>query len=157
MQQVVPGRHTALAEGEFVVFVIGMRVNKLWKIHRWLPVARSMPAMLRELSLQGDRGLLGFRQMVWGRTITVVQYWRSFDELEAFARNPDDSHLPAWRRYNATIGSGGDVGVFHETYRIEPGRHEAIYVNMPVMGLAAATQHVPVGRRGERARERLAT
>ena len=30
----------------------------------------------------------------------LVQYWRSYEDLERFARNPDDPHLPAWRRFN---------------------------------------------------------
>lgn len=36
---VFPGRYTAQLDGSFVVFIIGMRVNKLWAIHKWLPVA----------------------------------------------------------------------------------------------------------------------
>jgi hypothetical protein len=24
-------------DGEFVVFLIGMRINKPWKLHKWLP------------------------------------------------------------------------------------------------------------------------
>ncbi len=37
------GRHEANIEGDFVVFLIGMRINKPWKIHRWWPVLRAMP------------------------------------------------------------------------------------------------------------------
>ena len=29
-------------QDEFVVFLIGMRVNKPWKVHKWLPVARAI-------------------------------------------------------------------------------------------------------------------
>ena len=47
--RVHPGRYTARIDGEFVVFVIGMRINKLWKVHRWAPVAAAMGPMLREL------------------------------------------------------------------------------------------------------------
>lgn len=32
------GRYTAQLEGPVVVFIIGMRVNRLWAAHRWLPV-----------------------------------------------------------------------------------------------------------------------
>ena len=38
---------------------------------------------------------------------------------------------------------------------VEAGRHEAIYNNMPVFGLAKATEHVPVKGRLETARRRL--
>src|SRR5436305_14724837 len=44
----------------------------------------------------------------------------------------------------------------HETYLAGPGRHEAIYVNMPAFGLARAGGYRPVATRGERAAQRLA-
>ncbi len=151
-----PGRHTAELDGEVVVFIIGMRINKLWTVHRWLPVATAMGPMLRELLAHPDKGLLAVRTMWAGRTVTLVQHWRSFEHLERFARSADDPHLAAWRRYNQRIGSSGDVGVFHETYRVPAGNWEAIYANMPVVGLAAAGRHVPVGRHTDTARQRIA-
>ncbi|MFN8022790.1 MAG: DUF4188 domain-containing protein [Acidimicrobiales bacterium] len=164
MATIHPGRYTADVStvlgpdgepvDEFVVFVIGMRVNKLWKVHKWAPVAGAMGPMLRELMTHPHKGLLGVRSM-FGRTVTLIQYWRSFDDLERFARDQDDPHLAAWRAFNAKIGSSGDVGVYHETYRVKAADYECIYVNMPVMGLAAATSHVPVSRKGQAARERI--
>ena len=44
-------------QNEFVVFMIGMRVNKPWKLHKWLPVGRAMGRMLKELSQAEDLGL----------------------------------------------------------------------------------------------------
>jgi Domain of unknown function (DUF4188) len=85
----------------------------------------------------------------------MIQYWRSFEQLQAFSRDADDVHLPAWRRFNARVGTSGDVGVFHETYRVSPGDFECIYSNMPVFGLAAAGRHAPVGRRTDTAADRL--
>ena len=155
MAKVQNGRFTAEIDGEFVVFLIGMRFNKLWKVHKWIRPFLAMPRMLRELQSHPEMGLLGARTAFGGRTVTVVQYWRSFDALEAFAKNPDDLHLPAWRDFNKRVAASGDVGVYHETYRIAPGGHESIYSNMPVMGLAAAGRSVPVGRRTESARERI--
>jgi hypothetical protein len=157
MPAVQAGRHTARIEGEFVVFVIGMRFNKLWKLHRWMPVFVAMPKMLRELMAHPEKGYLGGRMMIGGRTITMIQHWRSFDQLEAFARNADDPHLPAWRAYTKAIGASGDVGVYHETYRVDAGAYECIYSNMPVMGLAAAhdASHVRIGSPESRARERI--
>lgn len=35
MAQVIPARVTAEVEGDFVVFLIGIRINKPWKIHQW--------------------------------------------------------------------------------------------------------------------------
>ena len=157
-RRVQKGRYTAVADDpghEVVVFLIGMRFNKLWKIHRWWPPFAAMPKMLAELRQHPDKGLLGARMAFGGRTITVVQYWRSFDHLEAYARSTDDLHLPAWRRFNARVGASGDVGVYHETYRLTPGSYETVYSNMPVMGLAAAIGHAPVRRAADGARDRI--
>lgn len=153
--KVIPGRHTARIDGDFVVFVIGMRINKLWKPHKWIPVATAMGPMLGELFAHPEKGLLGVQYGWSGRTITLIQYWRSFERLERFARDRDDPHLAAWRRFNQRVGSSGDVGIFHETYQVAAGAYEAVYSNMPVMGLAAAGAHLPVARRGESARQRL--
>jgi hypothetical protein len=155
MTAVAPGRYTAAVEGEFAVFLIGMRVNKLWKVHKWLPVAMAMVPMLAALSRDPSKGLLGYRVLPGLRTITVLQYWRSFEHLERFARAKDDPHLPAWRRFNRTVGTGGDVGIWHETFRVAPGAYECLYSNMPRFGLAAAAEHVPVGRRGQSAAYRI--
>jgi hypothetical protein len=42
MTKIFRGRFTAQIDGPFVVFIIGMRVNKLMMIGKWLPVARAM-------------------------------------------------------------------------------------------------------------------
>ena len=157
MAKVHPGRYTAEIDGDFVVFVIGMRLNKLWKVHRWGPVFMAMPPMLRELDRHPDKGLLGVRTMWFGRTITLLQYWRSFEQLEHFSRAADDPHLAAWRRFNRRVGANGDVGIYHETFKVPAGGYECVYGNMPIVGLAAAGRHVPVGRRTDTARQRIST
>ena len=124
----------AQLDGGFVVFLIGMRINTLWKAHEWWPVARAMPRMLKELQQQPELGMLG-GEMWAGRTTILVQYWRSTEHLFAYARNREAQHLPAWRAFNRAIGTTGDVGVWHETYVVAPGGYENIYVNMPAFGL----------------------
>ena len=155
MARITPGRYTANIDGDFVVFHIGMRINKFWKVHKWLPVARAMGPMLRALSEHPEKGLLGFRVLPGLRNVTVIQYWRSFEQLEQFARDTTDPHFESWRRFNAKVGTDGDVGIWHETYKVAANSYECIYNNMPRIGLAAASEHVPVARRGERASERL--
>ena len=44
-----PGRFSAEIEGDFVVFLIGMRFNKPWRVRQWLPVVTAMPKMLTML------------------------------------------------------------------------------------------------------------
>jgi hypothetical protein len=84
-----------------------------------------------------------------------VQYWRSFEDLERFARQSSDPHLGPWKRYNQAVGTDGSVGIWHETYQVEPGRFECVYGNMPRFGLAAAFEHLPATGRRETARLRL--
>ena len=116
-------RLTADVEGEFVVFLIGMRINKPWKLHKWLPVALAMPRMLAELRKHPESGFLGAQQYIG----VIVQYWRSFEHLEAYARARDSKHYPAWTRFNKSVGSNGDVGIWHETYRVPAGSYETVY------------------------------
>lgn len=130
MSRVMRGRWTARTEGDFVVFIIGMRINQWWKIHRWLPLIVAMAGMIRELSLRPELGFLGGKTW-FGRTIVLIQYWRSFEDLESYAKARDLSHVPAWANFNRLIGNDGTVGVYHETYRIGPGQYENVFVNMP--------------------------
>jgi hypothetical protein len=149
-----PGRFSADIEGDFVVLLIGMRFNKPWLVHKWLPVALAMPKMLKVLDQHPELGCLGYQQW-FGRTTLMVQYWRDFESLRRFATDQTLPHLEPWRRFNRAVGDNGDVGVFHETYLVSAGQYEVVYGNMPVFGLAAASAHVPVARRGATAAERL--
>lgn len=139
------GRHSARIEGDFVVFLIGMRINKPWKLHRWLPIFLAMPRMIRDLERDPASGFLGSTLGLWRTGPSVVQYWRSFEDLERFARDPQSRHLPAWTSFNRLVRASGDVGIWHETYRVPAGEYEAVYGNMPRIGLARAGEHVPVG------------
>ena len=147
-------RLTAKLEGEFVVFLIGMRINQPLAIHKWLPVVSAMPRMLRELHQQPELGFL-HAEMWFARTTLMVQYWRSMDQLLAYAKNRSAEHLPAWRAFNKSVGTHGSVGIWHETYRASAGSHESIYVNMPAFGLGRAGSLVPVSGLRESAAGRL--
>lgn len=155
MSPVMPGRFTAQIDEPFVVFLIGMRINKFLAFNKWLPVANAMGPMLQSLYANPELGLLGGEFFLYWRGIALLQYWRSFDDLERFARNPSEPHLSAWKRFNQAIGADGSVGIWHETYLVEPGKYEALYSNMPVFGLASASQHVPAVGRRETARRRI--
>ena len=125
---------TANIEGDFVVFLIGMRINRLWKLHKWLPVAKAMPKMIKELSMKPESGFLGF-QLFGGIPPVMVQYWRSFEHLEAYAKDREGFHYPAWKEFNKQIKSNGEVGIWHETYKVQAGEYECVYNNMPMYGL----------------------
>ena len=148
-------RVTAEIGDEVVVFLIGMRINKLWKVHKWLPAARAMGRMLKELEADPDSGLLGVEGFGLANGI-LVQYWRSFEHLENYAVDKAREHAPAWAAFNEAVASNGDVGIWHETYRVRPGDYECVYNNMPPFGLAKATRTVPATGRKESAPGRMA-
>lgn len=130
MTHIHQGRWTARADEPFVVFIIGMRINSVWRVHRWLPLIRAMTRMLTELYQRPELGFMGGKTW-FGRTIVIIQYWHSFEALESYAKARDKEHLPAWADFNRKIGSSRDVGVYHETYTVEPGQYENVFVNMP--------------------------
>ena len=156
MAKVIPGRYTARTDEPFVVFIIGMRVNRFFAFRKWIPTAMAMTPMLKTLFTHPEKGFLGGRTFFYWRGTALIQYWRSFEDLERFARSKDEPHLSAWQRFSKAVGYKGDaVGIWHESYLVQPGQYEVVYGNMPVFGLAAATKHVPAVGRLETARRRL--
>ena len=59
VSSISPGRFTADIEGSFVVFIIGMRINRLMAFHKWVPVAQAMGPMVRQLMTHKELGLQG--------------------------------------------------------------------------------------------------
>lgn len=154
MAEILADRMTAEIDGPFVVFLIGVRINRPWRIDIWLPVVRAMGRTQAELAARPaeETGLLG--QI--SKAGLFIQYWRSFDHLEAWARDRDSSHWPAWKEFNRRFAkSRGDIGIWHETYAVEAGRYETVYSGMPVFGLGAAGRIVPAAGRRNAARGRL--
>jgi hypothetical protein len=144
MAEIKQGRWTAKAEGDFVVFIIGARLQKTRPLRSLRDLGefqRGMRAMLSYLSAHPEKGLLGVQQLGLS---SFVQYWRSFTDLERFAGEEDDPHLATWRAYWKRVGRSGRTGIWHETYLVRAGEYEAIYGNMPPSGLARATHLIPV-------------
>lgn len=153
MPPVYTGRWTAEIDGDFVVFLIGMRANRPWKVHKWIRVIAAMSRMLRELRAHPETGCLA-TEAGFG---TIVQYWRSFEHLEAYARNAEREHWPAWTAFNRLVRvTSGDVGIWHETFLVRAGEYETLYGSMPRRGLARAGHHVEVNAARDSARLRLA-
>ena len=154
MADIKQGRWTAEIEGDFVVFIIGARVNSRWQLFRAiadLGGRRGMQHMLKYLSQHPEKGFLGYQTL----GLANVQYWRSFEHLEAYARARDSKHYPAWTRFNKSVGSNGDVGIWHETYRVPAGSYETVYNNMPDYGLGKAAKLVPAAGYRETAAGRI--
>jgi hypothetical protein len=146
------GRWTAEIEGDFVVFLIGARFSKWkpWQSFGDLGGKTGMKHMLDYLTAHPEKGLLGYQM---GLPV-IVQYWRSFDHLEAFAKDTSDPHLEPWRQFWRRVGKSGRTGIWHETYLVRAGEYEAIYGNMPPFGLGKASRVVKVSE-SSHARGRL--
>ena len=138
MAGIIEKRVCAEIEGPFVLFMIGARLNRPWKLNVVLPFLATMPRMLKELAAEPALGLLHVRQHFGPTGAFLIQYWRSMDQLMTYARRRESQHLPAWRRFNQLVGTNGDVGIWHETYLVQPGQYESVYNNMPPYGLGAA-------------------
>lgn len=144
MTEIHKGRWTAEIEGDFVVFLIGARFNRPLRALRSLRDLggrNGMKQMLDYLAERPEKGLLGYEMGF----PTIVQYWRSFGHLEAFAKDRDDPHLDVWRNYWRRLGKDDRTGIWHETFLVRAGEYEAVYGNMPPKGLGKAAGLVPVG------------
>ena len=142
MSNVAGRRMTAEIDGDFVVFLIGARFNSKLQFARSLVDLggrRGMKHMLDHLVAHPEKGLLAYEMGL----PTIVQYWRSFEQLEAFATDKDDPHLDVWREYWRRVGRDDRTGIWHETYLVQAGHYEAVYGNMPPHGLGKAGRLVP--------------
>lgn len=152
------GRHTAHIEGDFVVFLIGARINRPWQFYKYKWIGDAFNTMLRTLEQNPEKGYLGGENFFgFGSRVSVnITYWRSYEALEKFAHDKNDPHLGPWREFNRRIGNDGSFGIWHETYLVAANNYEVMYNNMPRFGLARAAEHVKVERGSQQtARGRL--
>ena len=144
MAEIRQGRWTAHVEGDFVVFLIGAHLSARHPVQSFQDLGgrRGMRHMLDYLMEHPEKGLLGYQSNL--PSLTTVQYWRSFEHLERFAKDETDPHLAPWRVYWKRLGRSDRTGIWHETYLVRAGEYEAIYGNMPPYGLAKATELIPL-------------
>ena len=92
MGDVRQGRWTTKIEGDFVVFLIGARLQPTHPLRSMRDLGgftRGMPQMLKYLMEHPEKGLLGYQMS--GISLMNVQYWRSFEHLERFAKDDERS------------------------------------------------------------------
>jgi hypothetical protein len=152
------GRWTAELDGDFVVFMIGAMVHDPAVASEATGLLFAMVEMLDELEADPSHGLLGYTRHGEGGNGVIVQYWRSFDALESYARNPGARHAPVWRAWNRLAADDRDgAGIWHETFKVAAGSYEAIYQNVPLMGLQRAGRPLTVTEARDSARARITT
>jgi hypothetical protein len=151
-----PGRWTAEIDGDFVVFLIGAMVHDPAAAEEAGGLLMAMTSMLDELEADPSKGLLGYTRHGEPGNGLIVQYWRSFEALESYARDPGARHAPVWRAWNRLAADDRNAaGIWHETFQVASGSYEAIYQNMPVIGLQRAGRAMTVTEAKESARARM--
>lgn len=147
-------RETHVPTDSLVLFQIGMRINKPWRIDAWLPTFFAMPPMLRELSRDAEHGILGYRLLFGEGGATVVAWFRTVEDAYRYANADHQQHRPAWLDFlRRSRKSPGAVGIWHETYEV--ARAETFYGDMPPSGLGKAVGTQPITRGSESARDRM--
>lgn len=66
-----------------------------------------------------------------------LQYWKSFDSLEAWTRTLP--HVDWWRDAAERIRTRGDISIYHEAYLVDRNKCESIYLNMGSERVGLAT------------------
>ena len=138
MTNIYKERMVPVAQTPFVVFLFGIRINKLWKFNKWIPVIRARNRIIKELYNNKDSGFMAHESWL-GNPLITLQYWRSYAQLIEYAREKKGDHFPAWVAFNEHYSGDGDIGIWHESYLIKEGCYEAVYKNMPIFGLGKAT------------------
>jgi Domain of unknown function (DUF4188) len=121
MANVIEERMTERVEGAFVVFLMecgstasgsstnGFRLR--WRhLECFVSCRRTRP--VATWGLNPGSGIPPYLNPT-----ILLQYWRSFDDLERYAKNPYREHRPAWVAFNRAIGSRGDVGILFGSRR----------------------------------------
>lgn len=101
-----------------------------------------------EAALQSAEGLLFMRSFEEGNGGTLLQYWRSYDDLDRWARTMPHTR---WWRWLVEHRSQG-LGFYHEIYQVKTA--EAIYdPGTPPIGPASFCSCLPI--HGGEGRSRL--
>jgi hypothetical protein len=143
MTEIIDEQVTAELDGGFVVMRLGLRINTLWKPHKWLPIIRANLKMLDELETNPDIGMLAYDTKLGIRNFENVLYWNSFEDLRNWALDPDSSHAPTMKGTMDRMEASDDVGLWHELYIVDDGSYENVYYNSPPQGLGKAAELRP--------------
>ncbi|MDH3294555.1 MAG: DUF4188 domain-containing protein [Acidimicrobiia bacterium] len=131
------GRQATAADIDqpYVLFLVGARLNRLTWPGRIRRINQAMSAMQRELLARPELGCARIENWA-GLTTVSVQYWRTREQLLAYARSSDSEHLPAWREFNRRFANDKAFGIWHEIHEVSAAH--GLYVNMSPLGLGRA-------------------
>ncbi len=117
---------------ELCLLRLGLQLRRLSGLPYARRLKRALDESVREASGQGLLLSESFK-LAWNH-FGLLQYWRSFEELEAWSRRPP--HSEWWREAVERMRTKGDFGIYHETFLVPRERIESIYLNCVPAGLA---------------------
>lgn len=120
---------------ELCLVRLGLQVRRFGAILEARRLTRAIDRAAAEAIAQGAGLLHSERFLFAWNHYGVLQYWRSFDDLERWSRQPP--HADWWRALAERARRRDDLGVYHETYAVPRGQVESIYLNCRPVGLAA--------------------
>jgi len=134
-----PEKMTATIDGDFVLFLIGMRFNQPWKVHQWLPVVRSMGRMQKH-HMNPAKAVQAHQDLQAKRSVAV--HWGTFALTdEALDQPPKDLALArADKGLNDTDFALFKIG---ETRAVPACNAPLIALSVPAPLAAIATSAAP--------------
>jgi Domain of unknown function (DUF4188) len=154
------GRWAGQIEGDFCVFHIGIILNGHIPTNELKRIGEAFGNMHKELEADPEKwGFYGSTNYT-STNIRVdlgltVQYWRSQDHLNAYARQNMAKHFPAMIWSSKIMKVSDHIGFWHESFKVHAGEYEAIYVNCPQILLGKAGTLVKAAGSRKTARGRL--
>jgi len=142
MTKTINQRMTISKEDNFVVFLVGININHLWKLHSWIPSILAIPKILNELTYITESGFLGY-QLISHFPPVIAEYWKSVDDLENHTQYRYEKKYQAWNDFAQKINQNNDVDIWHEIYNVSDGESSRIYNGMPVYGTRKLNQIMP--------------
>jgi len=119
-------------EDSFVVFLIGARPHRnVDGFFKWMGDA--METMIRELEDNETLGYIGAEIFAGTTGFMTVQWWKDVESLNTWASSNMRSHKGPWAKLAKMGAKSADYGFWHETYKVNAGNYESIYVNCPPM------------------------
>jgi hypothetical protein len=132
---------------DLVVIYLGMRASTLRGV---ITLIRFGPRIDKSVAEKPAGLLLHERIFFSPRHLGMRQYWHDFESLEAWTRT-----LPHKGWWGDFLRDRGGTGFWHEAYSLRGGM-EAVYIDMPPLGLGAAVPRQPARGSMFSARRRLA-
>lgn len=120
---------------ELCLVRLGLQIRRWGAIFYTRHLARTIDRSAKE-AIAAGAGLFHSERFAFGpRHFGVLQYWRSFDDLEQWSHRPP--HSEWWREAVERMRRKGDFGIYHEVFVVPRAAIESIYLNCEPVGLAA--------------------